>query len=67
MRNNLRAESSGELATARQGNRFVERPLPSARNQANRSSPACVNFTKVPDSCLTNQPFSIARSMPARY
>src|SRR5258707_357864 len=37
------------------------------RHQANRSAPACVNFTKVPDSCLTNQPFSMARSMPARY
>src|SRR5882757_8862789 len=50
-----------DLATVGQRDRVVKRALPPARRQANRSAPAGVNFTKVPDSCLTNQPFWIAR------
>ena len=34
-----------ELSASGQRNRFVETALPSARHQANRSAPACVNFT----------------------
>ena len=34
-----------ELAASWQWNQFVETALPSARHQANRSAPACVNFT----------------------
>jgi hypothetical protein len=34
---------------------------------ANRSAPACVNFTKVPLSCITSHPRSIASLRPALY
>ena len=36
-----------DLATVGQRDPVVETALPPARHQANRSAPACVNFTKV--------------------
>jgi len=38
-----------DLATVGQRDRVVKRALPPAHRQANRSAPAGVNFTKVPD------------------
>src|SRR5712664_4033855 len=51
-----------KLATAGQENRIIERPLPALRHQANSSAPACVNFTKTPESCPISQPLALASS-----
>jgi hypothetical protein len=37
------------------------------RNSANSSAPVSVTFTKVPLSCITSQPHSIASRKPALY
>jgi hypothetical protein len=56
-----------QFAAVGQGNRIIERAVPVARHQANRSTPACVNFTNVLNSCIVSHPRSIASFRPTLY